>query len=139
MSTMRENDAALLRGAAIPTAVVGVIAVVVGALVASGKGALGAFFGASLVIGFFSVSAVVVGRASRGSAYAAMNAALLTYTVKILVLFGLIVAFKDATWFDTKVFGLTIVACTVVWTVFEVRTFGKLKMVYVDPDRTDRF
>jgi len=131
MSTMRENDAALLRGAAIPTAVVGVVAVVVGAVVA--------FLGASLVLGFFSVSALVVGRASRGSAYAAMNAALLTYTVKILVLFGLILAFKDATWFDTKVFGLTIVACTVVWTVFEVRTFGKLKMVIVDPDRTDRY
>ncbi len=138
MSTMRENDAAMLRGAAVPTALTGVVAVVVGAVVASGKGALGAFLGTAMVLGFFSFSSLVVGRASRGSAYAAMNAALITYMVKIAVMLGLILVFKDTTLFDTKVFGLTIVVCTIVWTGFEVRTFSKLKMLYVDPERTDR-
>lgn len=139
MNTMRENDATMLRGAAIPTAVVGLLAIVVGAVVSGGRGALGALAGAGLVVAFFTASALVVGRASRGSAYAAMNAALITYMTKIAVLFGLIVLLKDTTAFDTKVFGLTIVVCTMVWTGFEVRTFGKLKMLYVDPERTDRY
>ena len=81
---------------------------------------------------------VVVGRASRVSAYAAMNAAILTYLVKIGVLFAFIVAFKDTTLFDTKAFGLTIVVCTLVWTGFEVRGFTRLQILYVDPKDADR-
>lgn len=133
---MHEHDAAVLRGALVPTAVVGVLAVVVAAVAAGTKGALGALFGALVVVAFFTISLVVVGRASRVSPYAAMNAAILTYLVKIGVLFGLIVAFQDTTAFDTKAFGLTIIVCTLVWTAFEVRAFSRLKILYVDPDNT---
>lgn len=133
---MHEHDVAVLRGALIPTAVAGLLAVVVGAVAVGPKGALGALLGALVVVVFFTVSLVVVGRASRVSPYAAMNAAILTYLVKIGVLFGLIVAFQDTTAFDTKAFGLTIVGCTLVWTTFEVRAFSRLKMLYVDPDQT---
>lgn len=135
---MHEHDAAVLRGAFVPTAVAGVVATVVAAVLGGGKGALGALIGTVVVLVFFTVSLVVVGRASRTSPYAAMNAAILTYLVKIGVLFLLIVAFADTTAFDTKAFGLTIVACTLVWTTFEVRAFSRLKMLYVDPDQTPK-
>lgn len=133
---MHEHDAAILRGALLPTAVVGLLAVLVAGVVVGAKGALGALLGTLVVVVFFTVSLVVVSRASRVSPYAAMNAAILTYLVKIGVLFGLIVAFQDTTAFDTKTFGLTIIACTLVWTAFEVRAFSRLKMLYVDPDNT---
>jgi ATP synthase protein I len=135
---MHEHDASILRAALIPTAVTGVLAVVVAAFVGGGRAALGAALGALVVVVFFTVGLVVVGRASRVSAYAAMNAAILTYLVKIGVLFVLIVAFKDTTVFNTKAFGLTIVVCTLVWTGFEVRGFSRLQILYVDPKDADR-
>jgi ATP synthase protein I len=135
---MHEHDASILRAALIPTVVVGVLAVVVAAFVGGGKAALGAALGVLVVVVFFTVGLVVVGRASRVSAYAAMNAAILTYLVKIGVLFAFIVAFKDTTLFDTKAFGLTIVVCTLVWTGFEVRGFTRLQILYVDPKDADR-
>ncbi|HEY5184923.1 MAG TPA: hypothetical protein VIM19_08505 [Actinomycetes bacterium] len=135
---MHEHDASILRAALIPTVLVGVLAVVVAAFVGGGKAALGAALGVLVVVVFFTVGLVVVGRASRVSAYAAMNAAILTYLVKIGVLFALIVAFKDTTIFDTKAFGLTIVVCTLVWTGFEVRGFTRLQILYVDPKDADR-
>ncbi len=135
---MHEHDASILRAALIPTVVVGVLAVVVAAFVGGGKAALGATLGVLVVVVFFTVGLVVVGRASRVSAYAAMNAAILTYLVKIGVLFAFIVAFKDTTLFDTKAFGLTIVVCTLVWTGFEVRGFTRLQILYVDPKDADR-
>jgi ATP synthase protein I len=135
---MHEHDASILRAALIPTVVVGVLAVVVAAFVGGGKAALGAAIGVLVVVVFFTVGLVVVGRASRVSAYAAMNAAILTYLVKIGVLFAFIVAFKDTTLFDTKAFGLTIVVCTLVWTGFEVRGFTRLQILYVDPKDADR-
>jgi ATP synthase protein I len=135
---MHEHDASILRAALVPTAVAGVLAVVVAAFVGGGKAALGAALGALVVVVFFTVGLVVVGRASRVSAYAAMNAAILTYLVKIGVLFALIVAFKDTTLFNTKAFGLTIVLCTLVWTGFEVRGFSRLQILYVDPKDADR-
>jgi ATP synthase protein I len=135
---MHEHDASILRAALIPTVVVGVLAVVVAAFVGGGKAALGAALGVLVVVVFFAVGLVVVGRASRVSAYAAMNAAILTYLVKIGVLFAFIVAFKDTTLFDTKAFGLTIVVCTLVWTGFEVRGFTRLQILYVDPKDADR-
>jgi ATP synthase protein I len=135
---MHEHDASILRAALIPTVVVGVLAVVVAAFVGGGKAALGAAIGVLVVVVFFTVGLVVVGRASRVSAYAAMNAAILTYLVKIGVLFAFIVAFKNTTLFDTKAFGLTIVVCTLVWTGFEVRGFTRLQILYVDPKDADR-
>lgn len=135
---MHEHDASILRAALIPTVVVGVLAVVVAAFVGGGTAALGAALGVLVVVVFFTVGLVVVGRASRVSAYAAMNAAILTYLVKIGVLFAFIVAFKDTTLFDTKAFGLTIVVCTLVWTGFEVRGFTRLQILYVDPKDADR-
>jgi ATP synthase protein I len=135
---MHEHDASILRAALVPTAVAGVLAVVVAAFVGGGKAALGAALGVLVVVVFFTVGLVVVGRASRVSAYAAMNAAILTYLVKIGVLFALIVAFKDTTLFNTKAFGLTIIICTLVWTAFEVRGFSRLQILYVDPKDADR-
>ena len=134
MTGVNPQDRAVLLGAGIPTVVAGVVAVVVGAVGAGGPGALGAALGLVVVLLFFAVSQLVVGRAFRSSPQTAMTAALLVYLVDILVLFGLVVAFKDTTLFDTRVFGLTVVACTLVWTTFQVRALVRLRILYVDPD-----
>jgi len=129
-------DQALTRATLLPTAVTGVAAVVVGAVVAGGRGALGAALGALLVLVFFGVTLGVVARARSGQAM--LNAALLTYVLTVLVMLGLIALLKGTTAFDTKVFGFTIVACTVVWTAFAVRAFSRQRILYVDPEQADR-
>jgi ATP synthase protein I len=130
------HDATLLRGSALPTLAVGVLAVVVGALVAGGKGALAAALATLVVVVFFGISALVVGRVSNPALM--MNVALLTYVVKILVLLLLIALLADASWLDGAVFGLTVVACTLVWTGFELRAFMRLRILYADPDEAGR-
>jgi ATP synthase protein I len=126
-------DAAVLTGAAVPAAVVGLVAVVIGGIASGAGGAVGAALGAALVIVFFSVGQLVLGRVLRSNPQMAMTVALTLYLVKIGVLFMLLVLFQGTTAFDTKVFALTILACTLTWTVGEVWVFSRTKVLYVEP------
>jgi ATP synthase protein I len=46
----------------------------------------------------------------------------------------LLSSFSDATAFSSRALGWSVVICTIVWTIGEVRAFLKMKMLYVDPD-----
>ena len=119
------------------TVAVGIVAAVIGALVASdpGKALLGAAIGTVIVVAFFTVGQVVVGAVLRTAPQMAMSVALMVYLVKIGILFIFIILFQGTTAFDTKVFALTIVACTLAWTVAEVWIFARTKVLYVDPQQ----
>ena len=62
-----------------------------------------------MVIVFFSVGQVVLGRTLRNNPQTAMSVALVIYLAKIGVLFVLILLFAGTDLFNTKVFALTIV------------------------------
>lgn len=126
-------DLRIVRGAAWPTALVAVIVIAVCAVVVGSKGAIGAGLGAVIVGVFFTIGMVAIASASRVSPQAMMQVALFTYLVKILALFGLIVAFKDAAWFNPKAFAISIVILTLVWIGGQIRAFTKEPMLYVDP------
>ncbi len=123
----------MLRTAGFLTGMFGIAAVVLGSVFAGSEGFIGALFGAVLVIVFFSVGQIVIAGVMKNAPEMAMTAALLTYLVKIGVLFVIIILFADTTAFNTKVFALTVVACTIAWTVAEVWVYGKTKVLYVDP------
>lgn len=131
---MQADDVRLLKGAAIPTLLVGVVAVAVAALLAAGEGALGAAIGTFVVCVFFTVGLVVVSFAGRISPVVMMTAAVVSYAVKVLVLMALLKAFKDVTVFEPKAFGGAAVAAVIAWTVGEMRGFMKLKLLYADPN-----
>jgi ATP synthase protein I len=131
---MQANDVRVLKSAAIPTFVVGAIAVVVALAVAGGKGALGALLGVLLVGVFFSVSVVVVAYAARVSPQMMAIAAMVSYLVKVVVIMVMLVTFRETTLWDTRAFAWAVVVGTIVWTAFEVRAFMKTKMLYVDPE-----
>ncbi|GGS60512.1 hypothetical protein GCM10010156_19050 [Planobispora rosea] len=131
---MQANDMSLLKGAAIPTVLAGLAVVVVAALVAGGKGALGAAIGLLVVSAFFTLGLVAVSYASRVSPMMMMTAAVVTYAVKILAVMAMLKAFEDATAFEPKAFGWAAIVCTLAWTIGEVRGFMKLRMFYVDPE-----
>ena len=119
--------------AAVPTAVVGAIVTAVSASLKGSQGLIGASLGAGIVVIFFTIGQVVLNRVIKTNPTMAMTVAMTMYLVKIAVLFGLLLVFKDTTAFDTKVFALSVLACTLAWTVAEVWAFGTSKVLYVEP------
>ena len=123
----------VLRTAGILTASVGILAIILGGIFAGSSGFIGAVFAAVLVLVFFSVGQLIIAGVMKNAPEMAMTVALLTYLLKIGVLFVIIIVFADTTAFNTKVFALTVVACTIAWTVAEVWVYGKTKVLYVEP------
>ncbi len=133
---MPSIDRLVLRVAIPVTVAVGVIAAIIGALVASdpGKAVLGSAVGVVIVVVFFTVGQLVVGGVLRSNPQMALTVALMVYLLKIGALLIFIVLFQDTTLFDTKVFALTVLACTLTWTAAEVWVFSRTKVLYVDPN-----
>jgi ATP synthase protein I len=131
-----QASAVALRTAAIPAAVVGVVAVVLGWVFKGPNGALGAALGAVVAIAFFAVGQYVLGRILDGNPDLALSAGLLLYLTQVLVLFGLIILLRDATWLDGRVFGMAILAVTLAWIVGSIIASQRVKILYVDPSRS---
>lgn len=132
---MRSVDAKVLTGAGLPALVAGAICTLVSAFVTAepGKAVVAGVFATIVVLVFFSVGQVFLGRTLRNNPQAAMATALVIYLAKIGVLFILILLFADTTLFDRKVFALTIVVCTIVWTIAEVVIFARTKALTIVP------
>jgi ATP synthase protein I len=127
--------AVILRRSAMLTAPVALLMIVLGAVLGGSKGLLGAAFGVALVIAFFGISVLVVGRAARVSPQAMMAAAVGTFLVKILVLIILLGTFQNSTAFNDKLFGLTVIVCVLAYSAAQMISSMRLKMPYVEPDR----
>lgn len=112
---MQEHDARTLRGAALPTAVVGVVAMITGYALSETTGFLGALFGTLLVIGAFSVSAFVISWTGGRRPELLLPMAFLVYTTKFVILLSVLIFFRDTTALDKDVFGWTALACVLVW------------------------
>ena len=125
---MPANYARILRPTAAVTAAVGLVMVAMSAVVAGGKGLLGALAAIVLVAVFFAASVVAVGRAARVSAQAMMVTALVTYLVKILALAFLVSRLAGTHVFDTRLFGLTAIACILVYSCSQVVVASRLKL-----------
>ncbi|GGT58005.1 MULTISPECIES: hypothetical protein [Actinomadura] len=131
---MHTSDARMLRGAAIPTSVVGVGAVVIGLLAAGAKGALAAALASVVVIAFFSLSAVVVSWAAKYSAQTMMLGALASYAVKILAVMVLVTVIDGVSIFNTQVFGWTVIGLALIWIAAEFRVVLQRRPYIDDPE-----
>ncbi len=131
---MMATYARIARRSAASAAGVAVIMAVVAALVAGGKGLLGAAIGIGVVAAFFSVSIVAVGRAARVSPQVMMVTAMVSYLVKIGVLIVLAGSFQNSTAFSARMFGLTAIVCVLAYCAGQVIWTMRLKMLYVKPD-----
>ncbi|MQY06834.1 hypothetical protein [Actinomadura macrotermitis] len=130
---MQSSDARILRGAAIPSGLAGIAAVLAGLLLGGAKGALGAAIGVIVVLAFFSISVVAVSYASKISPQMMFAAAVFSYITKLLVMLVLVAVFQDATAWNPAAFAYTVIALTLVWIGAEIRTTLKTKTLYVDP------
>jgi len=127
--------AVILRRSALLTAPVALLMIVLGAVLGGSKGLLGAALGVALVIVFFGISVLVVGRAAKVSPQAMMAAAVGTFLVKILILIILLGAFQDSTAFNGRIFGLTVIVCVIAYSAAQMISSMRLKIPYVEPDR----
>lgn len=131
---MQEQDARILRAAALPTIAVGAVVTALFAVRSGADGAVGAALGTAVVIAFFGLSWVVVSKASQAGPTMMMGAAFGTYIIKIVLLGVLLVTFRDTTAFDFRAFAWGVLVGTLVFMAFEVRAFMRQRILYVDPD-----
>jgi ATP synthase protein I len=124
----------IVRRSALLAAATGAIMVALSDILAGAKGLLGALLGVALVAMFFAVSVLAVRWASRVSPQAMMATALGTYIIKILVLLVLVARFGTTTAFNGRSFGLTAIACILVWSGAQIMWSLRLKVPYVEPD-----
>jgi ATP synthase protein I len=135
--TAAEATSVVLRAAFIPTAIVGVVAIVLAGVLRGSAGLVAAALAVVVVLAFFASGQYVVGRVLSSNPQLALSTALLVYLTQIIVLFVLIALLQDASWLDPKVFALTVVVCTLVWTGMAVLTTQRTKVLYVDPAPAD--
>jgi ATP synthase protein I len=132
---MLAKYAIIIRRAGAVTAAAAAIMVAVCAALAGVKGLIGALIGVAIVIVFFGISVLVVGRAARISPQAMMAAAVVTYVVKIVALAIVVSMLNGTTAFSTRALGFTAIGCILVWSAAQVITTVKLKMLYVEPEQ----
>jgi ATP synthase protein I len=135
---MLAKYATVVRRAGALTAVAAAIMVAVSAALVGVKGLIGALIGVAIVIVFFGISVLVVGRAARVSPQAMMVAALVTYLVKIVLLAVVVSSLNGTTAFSTRTLGFVAIGCILVWSATQVVTTMKLKMLDVEPESPGR-
>ncbi|CAN2178559.1 hypothetical protein MCEMRE196_00268 [Candidatus Nanopelagicaceae bacterium] len=127
MSTER----ALLRGALIPTIVVGVISIVLSAWLKGSAGLVGALLAQFVVLIFFMAN-IGVARLSRDlDPVMTMSLAMFSYMAKVILLgvfLWLITTFIPADTCDRKAFALGAVAATFAWLGGEIKAYLGLKL-----------
>lgn len=130
---MQSNDARILWSAAIPTALAGLAAVVISALVAGGKGAIGAVVGVGVVIAFFSAGLLALQKSAKAFPQLFQAMGLLVYTTQLLILAIALALFRNTTLFNLRAFAFSLLGCTIIWVIAQVRGHMKAKILYVDP------
>jgi ATP synthase protein I len=133
---MPSSDARTLIQAAVPTAAVGAVAVAIGSAVEGGKGAIGAVVATVLVILLMGAGLYVLLRTAKSLPHLFQAMGLMMYMAQLLLMFTFVALFKNTTLFHPKVFGLTLLVCTLTWVAAQARAHMKAKTLYVEPDST---
>ncbi|MGW2330194.1 hypothetical protein ACWC5C_31180 [Streptomyces sp. NPDC001700] len=134
---MQSNDARTLLSCAAPTAVVGVVAVVLSAVLAGGKGVLGAVFGTVLVAAVMTVDLIVLLRTAKHMPHLFQMMGLALFAVQFLLIAVVLAVFKDTTLFNTRAFAFALLAATLTWVAAQTRAHMKAKILYVEPEAED--
>jgi ATP synthase protein I len=127
MSTER----ALLRGAVIPTIVIGIISIALSTWLKGSAGLIGALLAQFVVVIFFAAN-IGVARLSRDlDPVMTMSLAMFSYMAKVLMLgvfLWLITTFVSADTCDRRAFALSAVAATFAWLGGEIKAYLGLKL-----------
>ena len=134
---MQSNDARTLLSCAVPTAVAGVVAVAVSAVLAGGKGAIGAAFGTLVAAAVMATGLIVLQRTAKYLPQLFQAMGLVLYMTQFLLVAVLLAMFKHTTWFSIQAFAFSVLAATLVWIGAQTRAHMKAKILYVRPEAED--
>lgn len=127
---------AVIRGASVATVSTGLLAVLLGALTAGSAAAVGAGIGTVMVTLFFAFGAMVLAVVARLAPAASLLIALLTYTLKVvlvgLVFLGLSRSGALADDVDARWLGGTVIACTLTWLVAQIVLSVRARQPYYE-------
>lgn len=126
-------DLSFLRVGALAALAVTAVAAPVTGLAAGWPQAVGVLLGAAVVTAFFCVSGVVVAWAGRVQDSFTLPAALGTFFVKAVVLFGLLNALPEHGWLDRRTLAFTVVAGALLWSGVQLRWVWTRQIYYVPP------
>jgi ATP synthase protein I len=129
---MQPNDARILRGAAIPTGIVGLVAIAAGLVLAGARGALGSAIGVAVVLVFFTLGLLVVSYVTKISQQLMLMAGLLSFLIKFVAVFALIAAFRGVTLWSAHAFGWTVITLTIAWLAAETNATINAKTPYTE-------
>ncbi|MEV0264580.1 hypothetical protein AB0I49_25020 [Streptomyces sp. NPDC050617] len=134
---MQSNDARTLLLCAVPAAVTGGVAAVTSAVLAGGKGAIGAVVGTLLSVCIMAMGYYVLQRTARQLPHLFQAMGLMLYATQFLLVGIFLAVFKHTTLFNTKAFALTLLVVTLVWIAAQTRAHLKAKILYVEPEPDD--
>jgi ATP synthase protein I len=132
VATVLRLASAMQRHAAIITAVVAVLALVVAFLMRGGPGLLGALVGAVIAGGLGWLGTWVMARTARASPAGVMVGAMAAFGAKILFMLVFLLLFQGTTLFDSRSFAFTMLGVTAAWIMGEVVGFVRTRIPAVD-------
>jgi hypothetical protein len=136
-SSNPSNEAQLLKGAVKPTAVTGLISIIVSAIFAGLPGLYGALLAQFIVVIFFAVTLGVSKISKDLDPFSTMGLALFSYTTKLLFV-GLflwaITNFTERETINRTSFGIAAIVLTLSWLGGEIASYMKLRIHLPLPD-----
>ena len=130
MSAQASNESQLLRGALVPTFIVGIIAIGVSVLLRGLPGLSGALLAQAVVLIYFLVH-IFISKISRNlDPMSTMALAMFSYFAKFMLLGAFLWAltkYTSRTTIDRTSFGVSAIALTFAWLGGEIASYLKLK------------
>lgn len=127
----KDPNVVMMKGALIPSLIVGVIGVIIATLVKGSAGLYGALLAQLVVLVFFLINIAVASVTKEVDPIATMALAMFSYFTKILVLGAMMYVIGQFT-IDSDInrmsFGLVAIALTFAWLGGEIRAYLKLKL-----------
>ena len=137
MSNQKSSETIMLRGALVPTLIVGVIAIAISTIFAGMPGFLGALLAQFVVIIYFAIHIGVSRIARNLDPMSTMALAVFSYFAKLLflgVFLYLLSAFTSRESINRTSFGATAIALTFAWLGGEIASYMKLRIHLPLPD-----
>lgn len=136
---MQGHDARIFRGAALPAAVVGALAIAVSALLSGVAGALSSALAVLIVLACFGLGQWAVILVTRRNKELFLAANMLGFVVKMTVLGVLLVTLGRSeliTELDSNAFVYSALVVVLAWLGGQMRAISKAKMLHVDPSES---
>lgn len=124
----------MLRATVIPMVATVPVIVAVSWVIRASRGGLASLLGASVAVAFFASGLYVMGRVTNANPLSVLAGALAVYLGQVIFLGIVIFTLSGAQWLDGTSFGLSVLAVALIWQLFQVVAFLRLrKPVYDNP------